>query len=61
MVALVVDQQGLPDKVRILRGMDSKRDRYALEAIQQYRFKPATLNDQPVAVYLNLEIDIDPF
>lgn len=60
-VALVVDQQGYPQKVRMLRGGGTDADKYVIDAVQQYRFKPATLDGQPVAVYLNIEINIDPF
>jgi len=44
----------------MIRGMSDTLDRYALEAVRQYRFNPATLNGQPVAVALNIEINIDP-
>jgi outer membrane biosynthesis protein TonB len=60
-VALVVDQQGLPQNVRMLRGTGGDADKYIIEAVRQYRFKPATLNGQPVAVYLNTGVYIDPF
>jgi TonB family protein len=59
-VGLVVDQRGLPQNIRMIRGMSDTLDRYALEAVRQYRFNPATLNGQPVAVALNIEINIDP-
>lgn len=60
-VGLVVDQHGLPQNIRMIRGMSETLDKYALETARQYRFKPATLNDQPVAVALNIEINLDPF
>jgi TonB family protein len=60
-VGLVVDQQGFPQRVAIIRGMGDKLDRYALECVQQYRFIPATMNGQPVAVVLHIVINIDPF
>lgn len=60
-LSLVVDEHGVPHKVAIVRGMGEEIDQHAVEAVQQYRFKPATRNGQPVAVKLKLEINIDPF
>ena len=34
-------------------GLDEK----ALEAVKQYRFKPAMLNGKPVAVRMDIEVD----
>jgi protein TonB len=31
-------------------------DENAVEAVKQYRFKPAMENGKPVAVYLNVEV-----
>jgi TonB family protein len=59
MVSLVVDQQGLPQKVRMFKGMSEERDKYALDAVRKYRFKPATLDGQAVAVELKIEVNID--
>jgi protein TonB len=33
-------------------GLDEK----AIEAVSQWRFQPATLNGQPVAVQINVEV-----
>jgi len=33
-------------------------DKSVLTAVSQYRFKPGTVSDQPVAIPLNLEINL---
>jgi protein TonB len=38
-------------------GLDEK----AMEAARQYRFKAATENGKPVAVYLNVEVNFEIF
>jgi len=38
-------------------GLDEK----AMEAVRQYRFKPARENGKPVAVYLNVEVNFEIF
>ncbi len=60
-ISLVVDEQGKAQKVAMVRGIGKEIDRHVIEAVQQYRFKPAMRNGKPVAVKLNIEIDIDTF
>jgi protein TonB len=38
-------------------GLDEK----AVEAVKQYRFKPATENGKPVAVFENVEVNFKIF
>jgi protein TonB len=42
--------------VRVLHGLPLGLDRTAVEAIQQWRFKPALQGDKPVKVYLTLTV-----
>lgn len=60
-VALVVDQNGQPQNVRVLRGLGNDLDEKAVEAVQQYRFKPATRNDEPVPVDLKVAVNFQIF
>jgi TonB family protein len=55
-VQLIVDQNGLPQNVRVLLGVGMGLDMKAVEAVRQYRFKPAMENGKPVAVYLNVVV-----
>ena len=56
-VSLVVDQDGIPRNVEVAKGMGNEFDEKAVEAVQQYRFKPATRNGEPVPVNLKVEVD----
>jgi protein TonB len=60
-VSLIVDQHGLPQNVKVLRGVGMGLDEKAVEAVKTYRFKPATENGKPVAVYLNVEVNFEIF
>jgi protein TonB len=60
-VNLIVDQKGLPENVHILRGVGMGLDQKAVEAVKQYRFKPAMLGGKPVAVEVNVEVDFKIF
>jgi TonB family protein len=69
-VSIVVDTQGNPTNAHISKSMadsvDQKHreaalslDQTAIDAVKQYRFKPAMKDGKPVAVYLNVEVNFD--
>jgi TonB family protein len=68
LVALTVDAQGNPVNVHIFKSLAStvkkkqqaaalSLDQRALDAVKQYRFKPATCAGKPVAFQLQVEIN----
>jgi protein TonB len=59
LVYLQVDEQGRPMHVRVLRGLGMGLDEKALEAVRQYRFKPAMENGRPVAVEMNVDVNFN--
>jgi protein TonB len=61
LVNLVVDTKGLPENVRLVRGVGMGLDEKAIEAVKQYRFKPAMENGKPVPVQLNVEVNFQIF
>jgi TonB family protein len=52
-----VGPDGLAHNVRILRGLGLGLDQKAIEAIQQWRFKPGMKEGQPVNVAVNIEVN----
>jgi len=61
LVNLIVDTQGRPQNVHILRGVGMGLDDNAIKAVQQYRFKPAMEGGKPVPVELNVEVNFQIF
>ena len=61
LVNLYVDQNGNPSHVRVIRGVGMGLDEKAVEAVRQYRFKPAMENGKPVLVELNVEVNFQIF
>jgi TonB family protein len=61
LVNLMIDKQGRPQHVRVLRRLDTGLDKKAIEAVKQYRFKPAMKDNQPVEEALNVEINFQIF
>ena len=50
-IEVVIDESGAIGFARIINGLsDAELDRLALEAVRQWRFRPATLGNDPVAV-----------
>jgi protein TonB len=61
LVNLIVDQQGRPENVHVLRGVGMGLDEKAVAAVKQYKFRPAKENGKPVAVELNVEVNFQIF
>jgi TonB family protein len=57
-VALVVDVNGVPQNPRIVRPLGKGLDEKALEAVKQFRFKPAMKDGKtPVPVMITVEVN----
>jgi TonB family protein len=61
LVSLVVDANGNPQMVHVVRGVGMGLDERALEAVREYKFKPAMENGKPVPVQLNIEVNFKIF
>jgi TonB family protein len=56
LVEMVVDETGKPSDVKIVKSVGPAMDKNVLAAVSQFRYKPATLDNQPTAVPVNLEV-----
>jgi protein TonB len=56
MIAIIVDAHGYPQNPRVIRSLGMGLDEKALEAVRQYRFKPALKNGKPVAVRITVAV-----
>jgi TonB family protein len=61
LVNLIVNKDGMPQNVHVLRGLGMGLDEKAIEAVQQYRFKPAMEGGKPVPVECNVEVNFQIF
>ena len=57
-VGMVVDTNGVPTDLKIVRSAGPELDKNVLEAVAQYRFKPGTVSKQPIAFPVNLEVEL---
>jgi TonB family protein len=56
LINLWVDEHGNPLHIRVVRTMDETYNANAIKAVEQYKFAPATENEKPVLVELNIEV-----
>jgi protein TonB len=56
-VYLWVDTDGKPSHIRVVRGVGMGLDEKAVEAVRQYRFRPAMKDGKPVQVDLYVEVN----
>ena len=56
-VYLQVNAQGQPMHVKVIHGLGMGLDEKAVEAVRQYRFKPAMKDGQPVTVEMNVDVN----
>ena len=61
LVNVVIDQNGIPTNVRVVRGIGNGLDEKAVEAVSKYRFKPSMERGQPVPVEINIEVNFQSF
>ena len=54
---LIVDANGNPQNIHITRHLGMGLDEKAIEAVQQYKFKPAMYQGHPVAVQMVVDVE----
>jgi periplasmic protein TonB len=61
MVYLIVEKDGTASHIRVLKSPGMGLDEDAVEAVRQYKFKPATRMGKPVRVDLYLDLKFRVF
>lgn len=54
---LTVGADGMAKDIKVQRPLGDGLDEMAIEAVKQWKFTPATYQDQPVAVRINIEVN----
>jgi TonB family protein len=53
---LIVDEQGNPRNIRVVRGLGHGLDEKAMAAVKEWRFQPAMKDGHPVNVQISVEV-----
>lgn len=56
-VQAIINKEGVVTNAKVLKGLRMGLDQAALDAIENWKFEPATLNGKPVDVYYNLTVN----
>ncbi len=56
-ISAVVDEKGQPQQIQVARSFAPAFDKSAMQAVEQYRFTPGTLQGKPVAVQVHIEVN----
>lgn len=56
-LSVVIEPDGTADKIQVMKSLGLGLDEKAIEAVQQWRFKPGTKDGAPVAVSANIEVN----
>lgn len=56
-VSLIVDANGNPQHIQVVRALGMGLDQKAIEAVKQYKFKPAYYHGKAVPVLINIEVN----
>ena len=58
LISLIVDAQGNPQNIHVIRTLGMGLDEKAIEAVRKYKFKPALKEGKtPVPVIITVEVD----
>ncbi|SNS39598.1 oligo-1,6-glucosidase [Granulicella rosea] len=55
-LSLQVDEKGLPKDIKVVKSVNPSVDESVVAAVSAYRFRPATLDNQPVAIQVKLNV-----
>jgi len=56
-IAAVINVDGAPSDLHVVKGLNDAEDKLALEALKQWRFSPGTKGGHAVRVKINVEIN----
>lgn len=59
LIGLIVDTSGAPREVHIVRPVGMGMDEAAVDAVNQYRFAPATLEGHPVEAAITVQVSFE--
>ncbi len=58
-VAFKVDENGIPQNVHLLNSINPEVDGLVTDSVRQYRFEPGTLDNQKIAVDVNMRVNFE--
>jgi len=60
LLGVALDANGSVDEVVVVHSLEPSLDQQAVEAVQKWKFTPATKDSRPVAVQIDVTVGFDP-
>ena len=57
-LTFTVDEKGIPQNIQVVKSFNPFWDARVVDAVRQFRYHPGTVDNQPVAVDMNLTVNI---
>jgi Gram-negative bacterial TonB protein C-terminal len=57
-LTLTVDEQGVPQDIQVVRGINPFWDARVVDAVRQFHYRPGSIDSKPIPVDMNLTINI---
>jgi TonB family protein len=57
-LTLTVNAKGEPENIQVVKSFSPFIDARVVETVSQFHFRPATVNNQPTAIDLNLTVNV---
>ena len=61
MISIIVDVNGVPQHLRIVKSLNADADEAAFEAVKQFRFRPGLKNGVPVPLMITIEVNFQHY
>jgi protein TonB len=58
-ILILIGKDGSIERARVVRSVNPRLDQAALEAVEQWRYRPASMNGTPVRVSQVIAIDFE--
>jgi TonB family protein len=58
-LTIVINKEGKVSRIKVRRAIGYGLDENAMETVKKWRFQPATSNNEPVAVEMNIEVSFN--
>jgi TonB family protein len=55
-ISVIVNPQGQPTDLQVIKGLNAGQDHSAMEAVKQWRFQPGTKGGKPVSVKVSVQV-----
>lgn len=57
-LTLTVDQNGVPQNIRVVKSLNHDWDAEVIDAVRQFHFRPGSMDNNPIPMDMNLTVNI---